>query len=49
MRGALLYVDGCPNWHVADSLLETLPGGIGFDLDRRMIKTVDEAERLQRE
>lgn len=47
IRVTLLYFDGCPNWQVTNSQLESLAGEIGFDFDRRRVETSEEAERLK--
>ena len=43
----LVYFDGCPNWQFTNARLESLAGEIGFELERRKIETVEDAERLK--
>ncbi len=47
MKVTLLYFDDCPNWQDTDALLASLQSEMGFDFDRRSVKTAEDAERLQ--
>ncbi len=47
MKVTLVYFDRCPNWQSTNARLESLAGEIGFELDRRKIETVEDAERLK--
>ena len=47
MKVTLVYFDGCPNWQSTNARLESLAGEISFELDRRKIETVEDAERLK--
>lgn len=47
MKVTLLYFDGCPNWQVTETLIESLRSELGFEFDRRRVQTAEDAERLQ--
>ena len=47
MTVTLPYFDGCPNWWVADEHLAAVGDELGFDIDRRMVDTQEEAERVR--
>ena len=42
----LLYVDGCPNWRLADQRLRELQAEAGFTLEHVRVDTPEEAQRL---
>jgi len=46
MNVTLLYFDDCPNWRQTDTLLDGLRVEYGFSLDRREVRTPEEAARL---
>lgn len=46
MRITLVYFEGCPNWRTADERLRALCEQHGFTLDRRQLRTHEEAEQL---
>ena len=44
----LLYFNDCPNWKVADELLQQLAGEIdGVRIHHQLVETPEDAERLQ--
>lgn len=43
----LQYFDGCPNWQHVDGLLRGLASELGFDLVRRRVRDVTDAEALR--
>jgi hypothetical protein len=47
MRVTVLYFEGCPNWRAADARLRALADEPGFTVDRRVVDTPDEAERMR--
>ena len=42
----LQYLDGCPNWAIADQRLRTLRSELGFTISYRRVETPEEAERV---
>ncbi len=42
----LLYFDGCPHWRAVAECLASLQAELGFELDRVLVTTPDEASRL---
>jgi hypothetical protein len=40
----LLYFDDCPNWEVAAARLDDIAGGRGLTVERRLVRTPEEAE-----
>ncbi|ABL81160.1 MULTISPECIES: hypothetical protein [unclassified Nocardioides] len=48
MDVTLLYFDGCPNWKIADERLAAITAKRpDITLTRRLVETIDEAERLR--
>ena len=48
MDVTLLYFDGCPNWHDADTHLRTLQDEVpDLRVTRRIVDTPEEAERTR--
>jgi hypothetical protein len=45
MRVELLYFDGCPNWRNADARLRSFSSARGFEVERRRVRSPQEAER----
>lgn len=43
MKVELLYLEDCPNWRVADGHLRELASERGFELERRLVSTPEEA------
>lgn len=46
MNVTLLYFDGCPNWETTDAHLRLLEGELGLSVERRLVETPEEAERV---
>lgn len=46
MNLELLYFDDCPNWKVAAERLDDVAGGRGLTVERRLVKTQEEAEAV---
>ena len=46
MDVTLLYLDGCPNWRLADERLRTLADELGFELDHHEVDTPEAAQEL---
>lgn len=44
MKLELLYFDDCPNWEVAAERLDDVASGRGLTVERRLVKTTEEAE-----
>ena len=42
----LLYFTDCPSWRTADERLRRLRDELGFELDRRLVETPEDAQRL---
>lgn len=50
VKVSLLYVDGCPNWNVADERLREALASVGHgdaDVEHRRVSTPEEAEAAQ--
>src|SRR2546430_15720135 len=43
MKVELLYTEGCPHWRAVDGHLRALAGERGFELERRIVRTNDQA------
>lgn len=43
MKVTLLYLEGCPNWKVADERLSALAHELGWQVERRRIETSEQA------
>lgn len=46
MTVTVLYFEGCPNWRTADTRLRALANELGFTVDRRVVDTPEEAQRV---
>lgn len=46
MKVELLYFDDCPHWKVADGRLRELAAELGFELNRRLVESSEDAEAL---
>ena len=44
MKLELLYFGDCPNWEVAAERLDDVASGRGLTVERRLVKTTEEAE-----
>ena len=42
----LLYFDDCPSWRTTDERLRGLRDELSFDLERQLVETPEEAERV---
>ena len=45
-RVEILYIEDCPNWRVTDARLTSLSLGQGFTIQRTLVRTAAEAERI---
>lgn len=46
MRVELQYFEGCPNWRTVEERLQQLSTERGFQVDRRLVTTPEEAETV---